>query len=162
MKRRSTAYRIVQALFLAAIVMLLPVAVWAQETTLTTVVPSSHILHLELTGEGAIVVDGVAYAKTADIQVQRQHRPEITIQAADGSKIKDVLWCREDVTTAIQNGKWTAPEITEDAVLTVTFEKISNTPQTGDSFHPGLWIGLLIFSALCLMVCLLKHKKTYA
>ena len=162
MKRRSTACRIVQALFLAAIVMLLPVAVWAQETTLTTVIPSSHTLHIELTGEGTIIVDGVAYAKTADIQVQRQSRPEIALQIADGYKIKYILWGSEDVTTAIQNGKWTAPEITEDAVLTVTFEKISNTPQTGDTFHLELWLGLLSFSMLGLAVCLLKYKKTYA
>ena len=162
MKRRSTACRIVPALFLAAIVMLLPVTVWAQETTLTTVVPSSHTLHIEVTGNGTIVVDGVAYTKTVDIQVQRQYRPEISIQAADGSKIKTVLWGSEDVTTAIQNGKWTAPEITEDAVLTVTFEKINSTPQTGDSFHPELWISVLTFSTLSLAVCMLKRKKISA
>ena len=162
MKRRSTACRIVPALFLAAIVMLLPVTVWAQETTLTTVVPSSHTLHIELTGEGTIIVDGVAYTKTADIQVQRQHRPEISIQAANDSKLKTVLWGNEDVTAAFQNGKWIAPEITENAVLTVTFEKISSTPQTGDSFHPELWFCLLTFSALGFVVCLRKCKKTYA
>lgn len=162
MKRRSTACRIVPSLFLAAIVMLLPVTVWAQETTLTTVVPSSHTLHIELTGEGTIIVDGVAYTKTADIQVQRQRRPEISIQAANGSKIKTVLWGSEDITAAFQDGKWIAPEITEDAVLTVTFEKISNTPQTGDSFHPVSWFGLLIFSMFGLAVCLRKCKKTYA
>jgi len=162
MKRRSTACRIVPALFLAAFIMLLPVTVWAQETTLTTVVPSSHTLHIEVTGNGTIVVDEVAYTKTADIQVQRQRRLEISIQAANDSKIKTVLWGSEDITAAFQDGKWTAPEITEDAVLTVTFEKISSTPQTGDSFHPELWIGLLTSSMFGLAVCLRKRKKTYA
>lgn len=162
MKRRSTACRIVPALFLAAIVMLLPVTVWAQETTLTTVIPSSHTLHIELIGEGTIVVDGVAYTKTADIQVERQSRPEIALQIADGYKIKSILWGSEDVTTAIQNGKWTAPEITEDAVLTVTLEKTSITPQTGDTFHPELWLGLLTLSMLGLAACLLNRKKASA
>ena len=162
MKRKSTACRIVPALFLAAIIMLLPVTVWAQETTLTTVVPSSHTLHIELTGEGTIIVDGVAYTKTADIQVERQSRPEIALQITDGYKIKSVLWGSEDITAAFQEGKWTAPEILEDARLTVTFEKISSTPQTGDSFHPELWIGLLTFSALSLAVCMLKRKKISA
>lgn len=74
MTKESTACRIVQALFLAIIVMLLPVTVWAQETTLTTVVPSSHTLHIEVTGEGTILVDGVAYIKTVDISVQRQQK----------------------------------------------------------------------------------------
>lgn len=162
MKRKTTACRIVQALFLVAIAMLLPVTVWAQETTLTTVVPSSHTMHLVLTGEGTILVDGVAYTKTDDIQVQRQHRPEISVLAAEGSIIKTVLWGNEDVTAAFQDGKWTAPEVLEDTALTVTLEKISNTPQTGDSFHPELWIGLLTLSMLGLAVCLLNRKKTYA
>lgn len=162
MKRTSTACRIVQALFLVAIVMFLPMTVWAQETTLTTVVPSSHILHLELTGEGAIVVDGVAYTKTADIQVERQSRPEIALQIADGYKIESVLWGSENITEAIRKGKWTPPEITEDAVLTVTLEKTNSTPQTGDTFHPELWFALLMLSILGLVVCLLRSKKEIA
>ena len=162
MKKRFTACRIVLALFLAAIVMPLPVTVWAQETTLTTVVPSSHTIQLTLTGEGTILVDGVAYTKTVDIQVQRQHRPEIFILAADDSKIKTVLWGSEDITAAFQDGKWTAPEILKDAALTVTFEKISSTPQTGDNTHPELWFGLLIFSMFGLIVCLLHRKRKCA
>ena len=162
MKRKSTACRIVQALFLIAIVMFLPMTVWAQETVLTTVVPSSHTMQLVLTGEGTILVDGVAYTKTVDIQVQRQHRPEISILTADGSKIKTVLWGSEDVTAAFQDGKWTAPEILNDVALTVTFEKISSTPQTGDYTYPEFWFGLLIFSMLGLIVCLLLRKKKYA
>lgn len=162
MKRKPTACRIVQALFLAAIVMLLPVTVWAQETTLTTTIPSSHTLHIEVTGNGTIVVDGVAYTKTADVQVQRQHRPEISIQAADGSMIKTVLWCNENVAASFQNGKWTAPEVLEDAALTVTLEAISDTPQTGDTFCPELWIGLLIFSMLGFAICFLQSRKERA
>ena len=162
MKRKSTACRIIQALFLVAIIMFLPMTVWAQETTLTTVVPSSHTLHIELTGEGTIIVDGIAHTKTANIQVQRQHSPEISIQAADGSKIKTVLWGNEDVTAVFQNGKWTAPEITEDVAITVTLEKTSTTPQTGDTSCPELWFGLLIFSMFGLIVCLLRRKKKCA
>ena len=162
MKRKSTACRIVQALFLITIVMFLPITVWAQETTLTTVVPSSHTMQLVLTGEGTILVDGVAYTKTAYIQVQRQHRPEVSVLAADGSKIKTVMWGGEDITAAFQDGKWTAPEILNDVALTVTFEKISSTPQTGDNTHPELWFGLLIFSMFGLIVCLLHRKKKCA
>ena len=162
MRRKSTACRIVLALFFAAIVMLLPITVWAQETTLTTVVPSSHTIHIELTGEGTIFVDGVAYTKTVDIQVQRKSRPEIALQITDGCKIKSVFWGSEDVTAAFQDGKWTAPEISNDAALAVTFEAISDTPQTGDHSHPGLWIGLLTLSMFGLVACLPKCKKISA
>ena len=159
MRRKSTACRIVLALFFAAIVMLLPITVWAQETTLTTVVPSSHTIHIELTGEGTIFVDGVAYTKTVDIQVQRQHRPEISILAADGSIIKTVLWGSEDVTAAFRDGKWTAPEILNDAALTVTFEKVSSTPQTGDDSRPDMWFVIAALSLICMIICWLMCKK---
>lgn len=159
MKRKSTAYRIVQAFILVVVVMLLPAKAWAQETNLTTVVPASHTLHIELTGNGTVVVDGVSYTQAADLQVQRHSKPEITVLAADGSKIKTVLWGNEDVTVNFQNGKWTMPEVTEDIILSVAFEKISSTPQTGDAFDLNLWASLLIVSAFGMIICLLSIKK---
>lgn len=146
MKRKLTACRIVQAFILVLVVILLPITVWAQETTLTTTIPSSHTLHMEVTGNGTIKVDGVAYTKTASLQVQRQHRPEISVLAADG-KIKTVLWDGDDVTAAFQSGKWTAPEILEDAVLTVVFEGPSDIPQTGDHRSLDFWVLLMFLSA---------------
>ena len=159
MKRRSTACRIVQAFILALLVMVLPVTVFAQETTLTTTVPSGHILHIEVTGDGTIIIDGVTYTQAADLQVQRHHRPEISIQPADGSKIKTVFWGSENVTANFPKGEWTAPEITEDMVLSVTFEKMSSTPQTGDTFPLNFWTSVLIISALGMVTCLLNLKK---
>lgn len=159
MKRKSTAYRIVQAFILVLIVMLLPTAVWAQETTLTTVVPSSHTLHIELTGEGTIIIDGVAYTKTADISIQRQSRPEITLQIADGYKIKFVLWGREDVTAAFQTGKWTAPEVLEDTELTVEFEGLSDIPQAGDHRLLDFWVLLMLLSAGLFILLLVAQKR---
>ena len=159
MKRKSTACKIVQIILLVAIVMLLPTTVWAQETTLTTVVPGNHTMHLVLTGEGTIVVDGVAYTETVDVQVDRQHRPVISILAAEGSKIKTVLWGSEDFTTQFHNGEWTAPELIDNVVLSVVFEKTTDVPQTGDAFYPELWVGMLMLSLLSLVIALLCKKK---
>ena len=154
MKQKLTAWLIVLAISL-----LLPVTAQAQETTLTTVVPSSYAIHLTLAGEGTVLVDGVAYTKSADIQVPRQHGAVISVSAADGSKVKTVLWDGEDVTAAFQNGKWTAPEILNDAALTVTFEKLSSTPQTGDTFRAELWVSLLMLSLLGIAICLPPRRK---
>ena len=159
MKRKNTACKLIQALILAAIVMLLPVTVWAQETTLTTVVPSSYILHLEMIGEGAIVVDGVAYTQSADIQIQRKSRPEISLQITDGNKVKSVLWGSEDITEAIRKGSWTMPEAIEDVSLSVTFEKTSSTPQTGDASRPDLWFTIAALSLIGMIICWLMSKK---
>ena len=159
MKRKNTACKLIQALILAAIVMLLPVTVWAQETTLTTVVPSSHTLHLELSGEGTIVIDGVAYTQSADIQIQRKSRPEISLQIADGNKVKSVLWGSEDITEAIRKGSWTMPEVIEDVSLSVTFEKTSSTPQTGDASRPDLWFTIAALSLIGMIICWLMRTK---
>ena len=159
MKRKNTACKLIQVLILVAIVMLLPVTVWAQETTLTTVVPSSHVLHLELTGEGAVVVDGVVYTQSADIQIQRKSRPEISLQITDGNKVKSVLWGDEDITEAISKGSWTMPEVIEDVSLSVTFEKTSSTPQTGDASRPDLWFTIAALSLIGMIICWLMSKK---
>lgn len=155
--KRITAYIVILLIITA-----LPLTVSAQKTTLTTVVPSSHLLHLELAGEGAIVVDGVAYTQSADIQIQRKSIPKISLQITDGNKVKSVLWGSEDITEAIRKGSWTMPEVIEDVSLSVTFEKISGTPQTGDTSHLGLWFSLLLFSMFGLIVCLLIRKKKCA
>lgn len=158
MKRKTTAYRIAQLFFLTLFIVLLPFTVWAQETVLTTIVPSSHTLHIDVAGEGTILVDGVAYTKAAEAQVQRHHTPEIAILTADGYRIKTVLWGDEDVTAAFRNGKWTAPKIVDAATLTVTFEQIL-TPQTEETLCPYLWIVLLVLIALVIVICLLQRKK---
>ena len=162
MRKRNTACKLIQALILAAIVMLLPVTVWAQETTLTTVVPSSHILHLDLTGEGTIVVDGVAYTQSADIQIQRKSRPEISLQITDGNKVKSVLWGDEDITEAIRKGSWTMPEVIEDVSIFVNLEKAGTTPQTGDVVHKYLLMNIAAVSLVGMTVCLIKLKKDKA
>ena len=158
MKRKTTAYRIAQLFFLALIIVLLSVTVWAQETVLTTIVPSSHTLHIDVAGEGTILVDGVAYTKTAEAQVQRHHTPEISILTVDGYRIKTVLWGDEDVTAAFRNGKWTAPKIVDAATLTVTFEQ-SPIPQSKENPCPYLWLVLLILIILVTVICLLRRKK---
>ena len=160
MKRKPTACRIAQIIILIiAIVMLLPTTVWAQETTLTTVVPGNYTMHLVLTGDGTIVVDGVAYTETVDVQVDRQHRPVISILAAEGSKIKTVLWDDEDLTAQFQNGEWTAPEVIDNVALSVTFEKTTDIPQTGDVLYPEICIGVLLLTLLSLVIMLLCKKK---
>ena len=159
MKIKSTAYKFTKIFLIFCIVSMLTISAWAQETTLTTVVPSSHILHIEMTGEGAIVVDGVVYTKSADIQIQRKSRPEISLQITDGNNVKSVFWGSEDITEAIRKGSWTMPEVIGDVSLSVTFEKVSDNPQTGDAFELHLWFAIAALSLLGLTICWLMRKK---
>ena len=112
-----------------------------------------------MTGEGTIVVDGVAYTQSADIQIQRKSRPEISLQITDGNKVKSALWGSEDITEAIRKGSWTMPEVIEDVSLSVTFEKTSSTPQTGDASRPDLWFIIAALSLIGMIICWLMRKK---
>lgn len=160
MKRRSTAYPIVRLLFLVLIIALLPVSVWAQETTLTANVPSVHTLHIELKGNGQIIVDGVPYKQTASLQIKRHSTPEISVIPDSGWKLKSVSLDRQDVTAEFQSGAFTFSEMREDLELTVVFEAQSSTPQTGDQSNIEILYLLMFLSVIGMLLCVLARRKT--
>ena len=51
------------------------------------------------------------------------------------------------------------PEVIEDVSLSVTFEKTSSTPQTGDASRPDLWFTIAALSLIGVMICWLMRKK---
>ena len=160
MKSRSKAYQIVHLLFLVLMIALLPVSVWAQETTLTANVPSVHTLHMELTGNGRIVVDGVPYEKTADIQIKRHSAPVISATPDSGWKLESVSFGGKDITEQIQNGTFTCPEMCDNAELIVVFETQSSTPQTGDQSNIETLYLLMLLSLIGMLLCVMAHRKT--
>ena len=160
MKRKSTACQIVRLLFLTLIVALLPVSVWAQETTLTTTVPAVHTLHIALNGNGQIVVDGVPYEQTADIQIKRHSTLEISVIPDSGWKLKSVSLDGQDVTAEFQSGAFTFSEMREDLELTVVFEAQSSTPQTGDQSNIEILYLLMFLSVIGMLLCVLARRKT--
>lgn len=160
MRRKSTAYQIVRLLFVVLIIALLPVSVWAQETTLTANVPSVHTLHIELTGNGRIVVDGVPYEKTADIQIKRHSAPTISVTPDSGWELESVSFVGKDITERIQNGTFAFPEMCNDTELIVVFESQSNTPQTRDQSNIETLYLLMLLSVIGMLLCVMAHRKT--
>ena len=160
MKRRSTAYQIIRLLFLVLMIALLPVSVWAQETTLTANVPSVHTLHIDLTGNGRIVVDGVPYETTADIQIKRYSTPAISAIPDSGWELESVSFDNRDITEQIQNGTFTCSEMCDDAELIVVFEAQSSTPQTGDNSNIERLHLLMLLSVIGMILCVVVHCKT--
>lgn len=160
MRRRSTAYQIARSLFLVLIIALLSVSVWAQETTLTTNVPSVHMLHIEQTGNGKIIVDGVPYEKTASLQIKRHSTPEVSVIPDDGWKLKSVFLDGQDITSEFQGGAFVFSEMRGDLKLTVVFEAQSGTPQTGDRGNIGILYLLMFLSAFGMILCMTVRRKT--
>lgn len=160
MKRKSTAYKIVQAFILVLVVMVLPVTVWAQETTLKTNIPSVHTLHIELTGNGKVVVDGVPYEKTVDIQINRHSTPDISVEEENGWKVKSVFLDGQDITEQIQSDTFTFPEMCDDTELIVAFEAQSSTPATGDKSRIEILSLLMLLSVIGMLPCVVTYRKT--
>ena len=159
MKQKSTAYRLFQAILILYTVFWLPVAVWAQETILTTVVPSSHTLYIEVIGDGTVIVDGVAYTNPTEIQLPRHSKPQISLRAADGYKIKTILWEGENVTEAFKAEIWTGPSVTTDMRLTIIMESNRTPARTKDTPHVAKWLTLSFFTICILLICLLVKRR---
>ena len=160
MKRKNTAYKSMLVFFLVAVVTMLPISVWAQETTLALNVPSTHILHIELIGNGRIIVDGVPYEQTADKQVKRHSTPVISVLPDNGWKLKSVFLDGQDVTSEFQGGAFVFSEMCDDLKLTVVFEVQSSTPATGDKSRVEILSLIMILSVIGMALCAMIHRKT--
>ena len=162
MKIKPTAFRYS---FVLAIMLLLPLSIItnAQETKLTTIVPATHSLSIEINGKGVISVDGVQYSKTKQIQILRHSSPIITVKAADGYQLKSVVFNGESITKQFVNDKWSMPGVISDVQLTVLFEQESSIPATGDVSNIYLWLILFMIALagyfMCVLTC--RRKSVY-
>ena len=154
MKRKLTA-----CLFVLAIWVLFPITVWAQETTLTTKVPSSHTLHIDIAGNGEVVVDGISCKQTGDLQIQRGATPQISVKPADNAVLKSAYLNGIDITQELRNGTYKMPQMCLDANLAVTFEAAPGTPQTGDPVPVTALCFAMVLSVGGVLYCLLLPKK---
>ncbi len=157
MKRKLTA-----CLFVLAIWVLLPVTAYAQETTLTTKVPSSHTLYVDIAGNGEVVVDGVPCKQTGELQIQRGTTPQVSVKPADSAVLKNVLLNEKDITEELRKGIYKMPQMCFDAKLTVVFEAVTGTPQTGDPIPVTALCFAMVLSLAGVLCCfLLPRKRKY-
>lgn len=154
MKRKLTA-----CLFILAIWVLFPVTAWAQETTITTQIPSNHTLHIDIAGNGEVLVDGVSCKQTGDLQIQRGTTPQITVKSAGGAVLKTAVLNEEDITEELSTATYLMPEMYFDAALTVVFESVSDVPQTGDPAPVKGLIFAMLLSVTGVLCCLLLPRK---
>ncbi len=159
MYRKNTAFRIVCALALVIMMLPLSVVATAQETKLTTVVPATHSLSIEINGKGIVSVDGEQYSKSKQIQILRHSGPLITVKAADGYQIKTVHFDGENITNQFSNGTWSMPAIISDVVLTVAFVEQNSTPATGDVSNILLWIEISLLALVGLSLCIVSYRE---
>ena len=140
------------------LVICFPVAAATNSTTLRTTVPGTVPLLLELTGNGTVTVNGVAYTRSKTIEIPRNSAIELRITPDAENEIKSVVYNGFDYTKEAKNGKIVLPAITGEATLCVNFTEIASTPQTGDAYSP-LYLTLLMFLSLIGMIATLSFRK---
>ena len=159
MKLKNATFRIICILSLVVLLLPLSIIVKAQETKLTTVIPSTHTLTIEISGKGSVSVDGTQYIKTTEIQISRLAAPLIEIKAAYDYQIDSVLFNNENITRKLSGGKWTMPAMITDATIQVEFEPANGIPATGDTSNICLWLLLLLIASIGLIVCLWIYRR---
>ena len=156
MKRFTILWSIICAIVFSVV---LPITADAQETVFRTAIPSEHSLHLTISGQGIVTIDGKQYSKTTNVPIQRHSEPFVEIQAAKDYYIRSVTYNQENITHLFNNGEWTMPKIETDVSISVVFAKDSGNPPTGDTFNPWMMV-LLTVSILGLIVCILNIRKS--
>lgn len=140
------------------LVICVPVAAATNSTTLTTTVPQTVPLLLELSGKGTVSINGVAYTKSGTVEVPLNFALELRITPDAENEIKSVVYNGFDYTKEAKNGKLTLPAIAGEAMLCVNFANIASTPQTGDAYSP-LCLIFLMFLSLIGMISAFSFRK---
>lgn len=149
-------------LFLLLLAWLLPVTAAANTTTLSTSVPTTVSLTVEINGKGTVWVDDQKLTKTNTISIPRNQDVSVTIQAGNGYRLASVSLNDADVGGKIRSGKLTLDGMAFDGVLSVRFAKYATVlpgenPPTGDK--------IVVFMLCCSMsmmtlFLILKKKRT--
>lgn len=164
MKTRSTIFtKAILCVLMAALTLVIcfPAAA-ATSTMLTTTVPETLPLLLELSGNGTTTINGVAYSQSETIEIPRHATIVLQITPSVGNKIRSVVYNGIDYTKDVKEGTLTLPAITESVTLGVSFAEIASSPQTGDSNCPFLWMLLMLISLVGIVVILLVKKECIA
>ena len=169
----------VSALCLAT-VLLLPIQVHAADqsstTTLTTTVPASHTIQLDIGEHGYIEIGGKQYHGNTTVQIKRFTEQEYTIKADKGWRVSSVSYGQGNQVKQEESQvefTFTAPAvISDDNVLKVTWKeaKISsfsgNDTQdkgsivsTGDNTSIAIWGLLILISGTALCYVYSRRKK---
>lgn len=162
MKTRSkNFFKAILCVLMTALTLVIcfPVAA-ATSTTLSTTVPETLPLVLELSGNGTVTINGVAYSQSKIVEIPRHATIALQIIPNAGNKIRSVVYNGIDYTKDAEEGTLMLPAITESSTLCVSFSQSASTPQTGDTSCPLLWFLLMLISLIGIVLLLLVKRRT--
>lgn len=166
MKYGNTWHLSLTLFLLCALLCYIPVEALASTTELTTGVPDSVSLHVEITGKGTATVGEERLSKTGTISVKRHQPFDIYLKPRSGYRITAVYLNGKSVLSSIKSEKLAIDELNLDGILSVTFSKVSSsTASKGDTSNPrtgdrqGTAVTVAALTAMISMVLLLLCKR---
>ena len=132
----------ISALLLTVFILMLAPAAFADNTTLTTSVPTKHSISLDIGSGGS--VNGLRGLNES--RACRHSKVVFEIKPDSGYAIKAVLCNGENVTAEVVDGRFVIESLEADVVLKVTFQSLTS-PQTGDDSNLLMWSALLLMSS---------------
>lgn len=162
MKTRSKFFsKAISCVLMAALTLVIcfPVAAATNSTTLTTTVPETLPFFLELSGNGTVMINGVAYTQSCAIQIPRNSTIEFLITPDAENEIKSIIYNGFDYTKEAKNGKLNLPAITGEAMLHIHFAEITSAPVTRDSHSPQFFVLVMLLSLIGIIVTSSFIKK---
>lgn len=158
MKHRNSQKIIPLLIFLCVLLCCMPVRALALATELSTNVPGTVSLRVEITGSGTVSVGGEHLSLTGTVTVKRHQPFTVTLSPQQGYRVTAVSLNGQSVLPSLKNGKLTVEDPNLDGVLSVTFTKTASghyesNPKTGDPYvAPAVASALISMTALLLIL----------
>lgn len=162
MKARSKILsKAIILVLLAALTLMFSISVAASNTTLTTTVPSSFILTLEIEGKGTVTVNSVEYTRSERLEIPRSAVVTLQVLPDRDYNLESAVYNGEDITSQLKAGMVTLPALERDSQFQVIFAAKTAGPVTGDTgFNTVLIAGMaMVLSCLCFAMLLANRKK---
>lgn len=164
MKHRNSQEIIPLLIFLSVLLCCMPVRALALATELSTNVPDTVSLRVEITGSGTVSVGAENLSHTGTLTVKRHQPFAVTLSPQQGYRVTAVSLNGKSVLHLLKNGELTVDDLNLDSVLSVTFTKTAisqngSNPKTGDPYVvPAMATTMISMTALILV---LSRKKKW-
>lgn len=140
------------------VVMLCSCVVCAKDTVLTTTVPDTCLLTLNISGEGTVWINGQDYRKTSTIEIKRNQKIKIDMQSEQGWHLDSLLHDGENKISHLENGIYTFETGNATSIINVSFSPIPESPKTS-SFPLVFVLFVHLVSASMILFFTKKVKK---
>ena len=167
MKHRNSQKIIPLLIFLCVLLCCIPIRAYALTTELSTNVPDTVSLRIEITGKGTVSVGGESRSHTGTVTVKRHQPFTVTLSPQQGYGVTAVSLNGKSVLSRLKNWELTIDDLNLDGVLSVTFTKTANSqngsnPKTGDQYVVSAMATAMISMTALILVLSRKTLLTEA